>query len=291
MNIIITIFIFAIVLFIYLHIYYHIKTSNDLEVFEVSNLSKDRLEEVCNLRQPLTFYLDINCFDSLSINEIEKTYNSFDIKLRDMSGNSNSELYLPLTFNKARTVIKKSNIYFSEQNEDFLNETSLIKTFKLNDFFLRPPSLMTSNYDYIMGSSNATTPFRYDISYRNFFVVLDGSITVKVTPPKNKKYLFPYCDYDNFEFRSDVNPWNVQKQYKQDFSKIKCLDINLDKGKLVFIPAYWWYSIKFNSNETIILNFKYKTYMNNLAVLPDYIKYFLQKQNIKHNIIKNIKTS
>jgi hypothetical protein len=291
MNIIITIFIFAIVLFIYLHIYYHIKTSNDLEVFELTNLSKNRLEEVCNLRQPLTFYLDINCFNILNINEIEKTYNSFDIKIRDISGNSNSELYLPIVFRKARSVIKKSKNYYSELNQDFLNETNLIKTFRLNDFFLRPSSLMTASYDYIMGSADVTTPFRYDISYRNFFLVLDGSITIKLTPPKNIKYLYPDYDYDNLEFRSLINPWNIQKEYKNDFNKIKCLDVNLNKGKVIFIPAYWWYSIKFNTSETVILNFKYKTYMNNVAILPHYIKYFLQKQNIKHNIIKNIKTS
>ena len=33
--------------------------------FEVSNLSKERFEEVCNLRQPLTLDLDINCFNQL----------------------------------------------------------------------------------------------------------------------------------------------------------------------------------------------------------------------------------
>ena len=40
MNIIITTFIFATVLFIYLHIFYHIKTSNDLEVYEVQIYQK-----------------------------------------------------------------------------------------------------------------------------------------------------------------------------------------------------------------------------------------------------------
>ena len=85
MNIIITLFIFTIVLFIYLHIYYHIKTSNDLEVYEMTNLSKERLEEVCDLRQPLTFYLDINCFNKLNIEKIKEHYSSFDIKLRDLS--------------------------------------------------------------------------------------------------------------------------------------------------------------------------------------------------------------
>lgn len=76
MNIIITVFIFVIVLFLYLHIYYHFKTSNDLEVFEVSNLSKERFEEICNLRQPLTLDLDINCFSHLATSEIDKLYGS-----------------------------------------------------------------------------------------------------------------------------------------------------------------------------------------------------------------------
>lgn len=291
MNIIISILIFALVLFIYLHIYYHIKTSNDLEIYELSNLSKERLEEVCNLRQPISFYLDINCFDLLNINELEKSYNSFDIKLRDVSGNSSNELYLPIVFNKARTVIKKTYNYFSEHNQDFLIETGLIDILKLNDFFLRPPGLMISNYDYIMGAANVTTPLRHEISYRNFFLVLNGSITIKLTPPKNKKYLYPDYDYENFEFISLVNPWNVQNQYKSDFNKIKFLDVNLDKGKIIFIPAYWWYSIKINSSDTSIINFKYKTCMNNIAILPHYIKYFLQKHNIKHNIIKTAKNS
>ena len=81
---------------------------------------------------------------------------------------------------------------------------------------------MTSNYDYLMGSSNIVTPLRYDICYRNFFVILNGSATVKLTLPKNKKYLYPDNDYDNFEFTSKINPWNIQNQFKQDFSKIKC---------------------------------------------------------------------
>jgi hypothetical protein len=31
---------------------------------------------------------------------------------------------------------------------------------------------------------------------------------------------------------------------------------------------------------------KYQTYMNMLAILPDYAKYGLQRQNIKENVIK-----
>ena len=290
MNIIISIVSFLIVLFIYLHIYYHIKISNYLEVYDIQNLSKERLEEICDLRQPATFDLNVECFDLLLLENVKKEYGSFDIKIRDNSDNTNSEIYLPYILNKAILAIKEKR-YYSEKNEEFLNETSLLKILKVNDYFLRPHCLMTSNYDYLIGTELSQTPFRYDVCYRNYFVLLEGEAIIKLTPPKNKKYLFTQKDYDNFEFRSPINPWNVQKQYQTNFDKIKCLDITLTKGKVLFIPAYWWYSIQFNTPETVILNFKYKTYMNNITLLPDYFKCFLQKQNIKHVIIDSNNTN
>ena len=291
MNIIIILFVFVLVLFLYLHIFFHIKVSDDLEVFEVSNLSKERLEEVCDLRQPVTFYLNLDCFKNLYLENVLETYSAFDIKLRDISAqNLDTELFLPVVLHKANTVLKenKNQQFYSESNKDFLLETSLHKTFCANDGFLRPPMLMNTSYDYILGGINVTTPFRYDICYRNFFVVLDGSVSIKLTPPRNKKYLSPELDYDNFEFRSPINPWNVQEKYKNDFNKLKCLDVNLEKGQTIFIPAYWFYSIRFNSSNTTILNFKYRTYMNNMAIFPYIFKYYLQKQNIKHNIVSKI---
>tara|TARA_A100001011_G_C14310027_1_gene845068 strand:- start:21 stop:899 length:879 start_codon:yes stop_codon:yes gene_type:complete len=291
MNIIISLFIFILVLFLYLHIYFHLKTSNDLEIFEVANLSKDRLEEICNLRQPITFMLDVNCFEKLKLNEVLNSYGSFDIKMRDMSGN-NSELYLPYMFSKAIKLLQddKNEIFYSEQNSDFLEETSLVKNLKLNDSFLRPNNILFTKYDYLLGSQNSKTPLRYEQNFRNYLVLLSGSATVKLTPPKNTKYLYPEKDYDNFEYRSLIDPWNVQKEYELEFDKVKCLDVKLEESKLLFIPAYWWYSIKFNSSDTVILAFKYTTYMNAAALIPEYCKYFLQKQNIKHKVIENIKT-
>jgi len=291
MNIIICLFIFILVLFLYLHIYFHLKTSNDLEIFEVANLSKDRLEEICNLRQPITFMLDVNCFEKFKLNEVLSSYGSFDIKMRDMSGN-NSELYLPYMFSKAIKLLQddKNEIFYSEQNSDFLEETSLVKNLKLNDSFLRPNNILFTKYDYLLGSQNSKTPLRYEQNFRNYLVLLSGSATVKLTPPKNTKYLYPEKDYDNFEYRSLIDPWNVQKEYELEFDKVKCLDVKLEESKLLFIPAYWWYSIKFNSSDTVILAFKYTTYMNAAALIPEYCKYFLQKQNIKHKVIENIKT-
>ena len=60
---------------------------------------------------------------------------------------------------------------------------------------------------------------------------------------------------------------------------ISKVSITLKKGQLLFIPAYWWYSIQFNNS--VVLAFKYKTYMNQLTILPEYIKSLMQRQNIK----------
>ena len=58
-------------------------------------------------------------------------------------------------------------------------------------------------------------------------------------------------DYENYEFRSPVNPWDVQANYKADFSKFKTLDVVLTPGKVFYLPPYWWYSIRFDELSSI----------------------------------------
>jgi hypothetical protein len=109
-----------------------------------------------------------------------------------------------------------------------------------------------------------------------------------MAPPQSIKYLYPEYDYENFEFRSPVNPWKIQTKYVADFEKMKCLEVSLTKGKIIFIPAYWWYSIKYNSDKTSVSSFKYRTYMNNLAISPYIFMHILQLQNIKRDVTKKI---
>jgi hypothetical protein len=137
------------------------------------------------------------------------------------------------------------------------------------------------------GSSQTCTPFRYEINYRNYFLLTQGGAQIKMAPPHSTKYLYPNYDYENFEFRSPVNPWSPQPKYKADFDKIKCLEFTLTPGKTLYIPAYWWYSIKFKSNTSISC-FYYRTYMNNLAIANYIGMHALQIQNVKRNVVKKV---
>ena len=54
---------------------------------------------------------------------------------------------------------------------------------------------------------------------------------------------------------------------------------------MIHIPAYWFYSIRYKDSASVA-SFKYRTYMNNLAILPKLGMYFLQMQNTKHDVVK-----
>lgn len=289
MKMIIGFFIFCLVLFIYLHIQFHLKTSNDLEMYEVDQPSKDRLEEICDIRQPVLFDFDCDkIIETSNKTYIANNYHAFEVKIRNVKENDpNVELYIPLPIHAAVKLFDedKNAAYISENNKDFLEETGVIKSLKYNDEFLRPYMVSNCNYDVLMGSNGTCTPFRYEINYRNFFLLTEGSAQIKLAPPHSTKYLYPIYDYENFEFKSPVNPWSPQPKYSADFDKIKCLEFTLLPGKTLYIPAYWWYSIKFNKNTSISC-FHYRTYMNNAAIVPYIGMHALQIQNVKRNVVK-----
>jgi hypothetical protein len=305
---VISIFIFCIVLFLYLHIHFHLKRSNDLEVYEIEQPSKQRLEEVCDIRQPTTFeFYNDQLLTQLSYQAIHTSYRAFDIHIRDVSksptttsslddktkiqqkGTENDQvLYIPVTFKIAHEVLKKDTEmkYISEHNADFIDETGLIKIFQLNDEFLRPYMVSTCMYDILMASTGTTTPLRYEVNYRNYFLVTQGRIKILLIPPKDTRYLYPINDYDILEFRTPVNPWKVQPEYQDDFDKIKTLEVELFQGMVMFIPAYWWYSIQFIVPETSVCSFKYRTHMNTISIAPQLFLNILQNMNTKRDTLE-----
>ena len=290
MHIIYIILIFCIVLFLYLHIYFQLKTSDDLEIYEIDYPSKEKLEEICDLRQPVLFHYDNErILESCQRKTILDTYGAFDVKIRNIKQSSEDNLYVPIAFSNALTVLNedKEMKFVVENNGDFLEETGLLKSYKYNDAFLRPFMVSQCLYDYIIAGEGVQTALKYEINFRNYILVVEGSVKIKLAPPKSAKYLYPVNDYENLEFSSPINPWQVQGKYRADFDKVKCLDIVMKKGQILFLPAYWWYSIEF-TKETSICTFNYKTYMNTVAILPQLVMKLLQTQNVKRNNVKQL---
>ena len=292
MKEIIAVVVFCSILFIYLHVHFHLKKVDDLEIYEICQPSKEKLEEVCDFRQPVvTDFNNQSIIDKCNLNYVKANYTGYDIKIRNVKERDDeTELYIPLGIVESIDLFKKDkeSKYMSENNYDFLDESGLIKIYRNNDMFLRPSMVSSCNYDILFASLNVETPLRYEVNYRNYFVVTHGKAIVRLLVPKSKKYLYATNDYDNFEFISPVNPWNVQDEYRADFNKLRTIDVTLITGQMIHIPAYWWYSIKFVKSNTTICVFKYKTYMNTLAISNHLFMRLLQGQNTKRVIAKKM---
>jgi hypothetical protein len=286
MKILFTLFIFFIILFFYIHILFQLKTNNDSEIYELNLPSKDKLEQILSLKQPFLFTIENNeLFEKVNFKNLSKV---FDLKIRNLEDKSSIK-YLPLSCEKSLELLKqdKKGIYFSENNKDFLNETELNKFFHSQDELFRPPLLCNTKYDLLLGSHKSYTPLRYELSYCHYILVNEGEVHIKLCSPKNSIYLLEEKDYENREFYSPINPWNIDDKYKPDIDKVFFLDIVLKPKQCFFIPPYWWYSIQFQEN-TNIFSFQYFTIMNNIAIFPSFFLSFLQKNNIQHKTLKKI---
>ena len=67
-------------------------------------------------------------------------------------------------------------------------------------------------------------------------------------------------------------------------SNIDTILIPLKKGSVLFLPAYWWYSLRFTNEPSSVAFLSYRTVMNTLAILPQLGKQFIQNSNTSYKI-------
>lgn len=253
----------CLVVILYLHVVFQLKTSNELEVYEISMPNKTKLEEVCNFKQPVVF--DYHEDVIMKCTSDMKEHYAFDVMVYDTN-----YIGKPLSLEKAVELFKTKHATYN--NSTFLQETMLQQYFSLTDTILRPPLVSSINYDILFGSELYTTRLQNKSSCRNYFLVTQGAITLKLAPPRNSIFLNEIKNYETQEFYSQVNPWTEKEK------KIKFIEISLTAGRLLFIPAYWWYSIRLEKDACVCM-FHYKTIMNVLATLPDLSIGMLQRHN------------
>jgi hypothetical protein len=111
-----------------------------------------------------------------------------------------------------------------------------------------------------------------------------------MTPFKSSKYLHTVYDYETYEFRSPIDVWNPQEDYKKEYSKIQWLEFDVNEGCMLYIPPYWWYSIRFDNVDTLVTTIKYNTPMNIVANSKHLSLYYLQQMNIHRKLFKAKKT-
>ena len=304
MNFYVHILIFILVLFFYIHIVHQYKRSEDLEIYELDFSSNAHLQEVCDVKQPILFeYRSVapEFYEHVTYDDLlSEQYAAHDIRVKESAdyweptGADISVDYVVLPYSSGTSLMKTDSkaAYFSENNEDFVEETGLGTSFGHNDENLKPPFVVQTKYDVMLGSRGAHLPLRYHTHYRHFLSVNSGKIRVKLTPWKSTKYLYPHRDFEAYEFRSPVDVWNPAKKYRNEIDKIKFLEVEVMEGHVLSIPPYWWYSIQYDTgSDTLVCGFTYTSAMNAVANIPYYVKYYIQQTNIQRRVAKVISYS
>ena len=281
MLIIINILILCVVLFLYIHIYNHNKTSNYLELYEMENVSKEKLEDILNYKQPLLLN-NYNLVKNINMKYLLSEFSIFNINIYK----NISEELCKINIQDYYSSTNYTN-YLSYNNEEFLQETSINKILCKNDIFFRPHNVCKKKYDIIMGAKNNNTRLKYSINSRNLLYLSSGQIEVTLCPPKYYKNLHIKKNYETLEFYSQINIYNVEPIYKNDFNKIKFLRVILNVGQVLLIPPFWFYSIKFLEKHSIVFLNTYRTYINYVSLIPHLFMQLLQLGNVKLNIKKN----
>ena len=283
MELIVSCLVFCVVLFLYVHIYNHIKTSNYLEVYETENLSKDKFEDIINFKQPLLLNND-SLLNNITVDYLINNYPTFDLNLY----NKQKDLVLKIRTEEFKNILNmdSSNNFISYNNKEFLEETTIEKILSSNDSFFMPYNVCNKMYDIIMGKKNTTTQLKYSINSRNILYLSSGKIEVTLCPPKYYKNLHVQKKYELLDFYSAIDINNVQPIYKNDYYKVKFLRVLLNTSQILLIPPYWFYSIKFIEENTVAFLNSYQTFTSNIAILPDLFMQLLQQNNLKLNIVK-----
>lgn len=280
---------FCLSLFLYIHIRFHLKKSSDLDVYNIEYPSKEKLDEICDIRQPVIFGVTRleHISQQLTLSSLAQAYPEFDINIGTKGNTDNTDpiKLLPVNIKDASVLLMSSDVtaYQSENNGALLSSTGLSKHIQNAEYILRPSLSLKTSYDVVFGNVGHHTPLRHHLNYRNYIMVTSGAVSVVMAAPKYTRELVFDVDYgggSGVTFFSNENPWpSNEKDAPKD---VKYLYVGLHANQILYIPAYWSYSVRFEQPRTSLLLLYYQTYMGYASCMQHNTLAHLQSRNVKY---------
>lgn len=270
-----TIILFFIVLFLYIHIQYQYKRGDDLEIYEYEYTSPKALQDICQYKQPVLFYLQLP-----STSELSPLEHLNVIDNREFNNNSITDVdHITLSNRSARGIIDTDtkSVFYSCRNDQHLN-ADWNEWFSSLDSFLKPPFCIYRHYDVIYGSRKTQTTSLYHLESHSFLCNTKSTVRVKMCPWKYESIIKPIYDYINYEWWSDINLFTDKR--------IKTLEFIIKPGGVLYLPPYWFYSLEFQDTNCELALLKYTTGANALAHVNHIALHKLQEQNLSKIWIK-----
>ena len=298
----------------YVHLQSQYSKSEFLDIYQIDYTTKEAFNETCDIKQPFVFYRGhafalprlfsenkqavcvkdiadyrINSNLSFATSPVQNQEKEDEKKKKKKKEEEDAGICcsIDMPYNSALRLmcLDGSAEFFSEKNNLFLDEAGILDNVIRLDKELRPRYNIITTHDMLFGSMNLGTPLRYHTQSRKFIFVHEGTIRVKVASWKYTKYLKEKKDFTHYDFRSEVNVWDETEANKDRYllENIQFLEIDISKGMILYIPPYWWYSIKYTHESTILFEYTYSSIINSLAFLGNWGQCYLQNANISYH--------
>lgn len=248
MNYIIFFCVFFITIFVYTHIRYHIKKINQLDIYDMGYIEKTALEEVCRLKQPVTFIINDNSIESdFSLKSMSTKFSTLSMKVYHLS-----DVPLSVSLNELNALLHKED--YTSYNNTSVTSDPIIKNALGNlDIYLAPPLTIRKSYDLWVGSQDASLKNKQHYYYRQYLYITNGYIECTIKTPDG------------------------QKQQS----------IIINQSEILFIPPYWTYDITFKNNAFVCV-YRYDTYFSILSRLPKLCMEYIDSKHELHYSLKTI---
>lgn len=289
---------FVITLFVYIHVCFHLKKNNDLEIYDIPFENKETFHEILDIRQPTKinnlnqeFYSNAFHIFSLKLENILKKKGENKINIFSYQDYLNKNLQSGLSYacSKYFTLLKSENNkdenkYFSKDNQAQLIEWGIHHMLDKMSLYLQPELSIKKDIDLWIKPQGTISFLEYSYHNRYYLMIQSGFVKLRCIPPKYKNILYERSFFNT----TTLNVWDKDFNDKHD---IQYLDIDLQKGDVFYIPPYWSYSMY--ANETsYIFTYKYDTVMSMFVSSPYYVMNKIDNMNTKVKRVseKNIVT-
>ncbi len=129
--------------------------------------------------------------------------------------------------------------------------SNLIKNPLLNNYLLNQGIFFSEGNSFInIGGHSEKT--------ENFICLLKGHLDLILIPPLEIKYVYPYKEQFGPVNYSPINFFINSSKSFPNFQKANKILINISKGDCLYIPSYWWRSLKTENKHYQFLTLKYK---------------------------------
>ena len=273
MNLFVNVIFFVIVLIFYLNLIQECKIGQDLDVFEMDYQNAEQLNKMCQNKQPVVFRMnqgeviaDSHFINTISPAILAEKYGKEDVFLSSFKYGEPEEEPIAVPLGSA-IMVQHDRMF--ENNHDFIMDLPIHHYYQSIDTFLRPFGTIQTEYDFAFGKNTA---LRYHQHHSFFVYAVGGDLDVKITPCKNlvagKQHAFDGNIYPDFQQNKQtlLNCWDEPSMDDEENQDITFLNISIPAGYCLFIPPYWWYSIRHTDpgQGGWMAVFKYDTFMGKI---------------------------